>query len=273
MAKHKKHKRAAAHGKTATKSRRTPVSLGITAAAVIYFAVTVISQQLSLSEQNRTIDALNGKISEAQQAGEALKSEVDNLDNPEYIELQQTYLDASAQLEYLEKEYQRQRTLVEQDAASQKRAQQAKADYLSMKSRADAAASRLATLGIDAKGLATSGIKPYLPVVAPVSGFVTNMNANLGKYLEVGEPICDIIDKSRILLQLTVYEKDLKLMKTGSKVEFRVNGMGKETFAAKIVAIDQAVDSKDYSVKVYAEVSNSRSDFRPGMYVRAKLLK
>ena len=195
------------------------------------------------------------------------------IDNPEYIELQQTYLDASAQLEYLEKEYQRQRTLVEQDAASQKRAQQAKADYLSMKSRADAAASRLATLGIDAKGLATSGIKPYLPVVAPVSGFVTNMNANLGKYLEVGEPICDIIDKSRILLQLTVYEKDLKLMKTGSKVEFRVNGMGKETFAAKIVAIDQAVDSKDYSVKVYAEVSNSRSDFRPGMYVRAKLLK
>ena len=195
------------------------------------------------------------------------------IDNPEYIELQQTYLDASAQLEYLEKEYQRQRTLVEQDAASQKRAQQAKADYLSMKSRADAAASRLATLGIDAKGLATSGIKPYLPVVAPVSGFVTNMNANLGKYLEVGEPICDIIDKSRILLQLTVYEKDLKLMKTGGKVEFRVNGMGKETFAAKIVAIDQAVDSKDYSVKVYAEVSNSRSDFRPGMYVRAKLLK
>lgn len=86
MAKHKKHKRAAAHGKTASKSRRTPVYFGITAAAVIYFAVTVISQQLSLSEQNRTIDALNGKISEAQQAGEALKSEVDNLDNPEYIE-------------------------------------------------------------------------------------------------------------------------------------------------------------------------------------------
>lgn len=193
------------------------------------------------------------------------------IDNPEYIQLQQTYLDAAAQLEYLEKEYNRQRTLGEQDAASQKRVQQAKADYLSVKSRVDASASHLKTLGIDAKELQSSGIKAYLPVVAPASGFVTNMNANMGKYLEVGEPICDIIDKSRILLQLTVYEKDLKLMKMGGDVEFRVNGMGKETFAAKIVAIDQAVDSKDYSVKVYAAVSNVRSDFRPGMYVRAKV--
>ena len=97
------------------------------------------------------------------------------------------------------------------------------------------------------------------------------MNANRGKYLEVGEPICDIIDKSRILLQLTVYEKDLKLMKIGGKVDFRVNGMGKETFSARIVAIDQAVDAKDYSVKVYAAVGTVRSDFRPGMYVRAKV--
>ena len=195
------------------------------------------------------------------------------IDNPEYIQLQQTYLDAAAQLEYLEKEYQRQRTLGEQDAASQKRVQQAKADYLSMKSRVEASASHLKTLGINAQALHTGGIKPYLPVVAPASGFVTSMNANLGKYLEVGEPICDIIDKSRILLQLTVYEKDLKLMKIGGNVDFRVNGMGKETFGAKIVAIDQAVDSKDYSVKVYAAVNSVRSDFRPGMYVRAKVNK
>ena len=193
------------------------------------------------------------------------------IDNPEYIQLQQTYLDAAAQLEYLEKEYQRQRILGEQDAASQKRVQQAKADYLSMKIRVEASASHLKTLGVNAQSLHSGGIKSYLPVVAPVSGFVTSMNANRGKYLEVGEPICDIIDKSRILLQLTVYEKDLKLMKIGGKVDFRVNGMGKETFSARIVAIDQAVDAKDYSVKVYAAVGTVRSDFRPGMYVRAKV--
>ena len=52
------------------------------------------------------------------------------LENPEFIQLQQTYLESAAQTEYLEKEYNRQKMLSEQEAASQKRFQQSKADYL-----------------------------------------------------------------------------------------------------------------------------------------------
>ena len=47
--------------------------------------------------------------------------------------------------------------------------------------------------------------------------------------------------------------------------------MGKQTFSAHIVSIDQSVDAKDYSIKVYAKVLSSNGDFRPGMYIRAKL--
>ena len=54
-------------------------------------------------------------------------------------------------------------------------------------------------------------------------------------------------------------------------MQFRVNGMGKQTFVATIVSIDQTVDAKDYSVKVYARVKDVRPDFRPGMYVRARV--
>ena len=56
------------------------------------------------------------------------------LDNPEFIELQQAYLESAAQLEYLEKEYARQRSL-SGDAASKKRVEESKAEFLSMKSR------------------------------------------------------------------------------------------------------------------------------------------
>ena len=193
------------------------------------------------------------------------------IDNPEYIELQQTYLDAAAQLEYLEKEFNRQSTLGDRDAASQKKVQQSKAEYLSMKARYEAAASRLQTLGIAPQQLATEGIAPYLTVKAPISGFVTNLTANMGTYLDAGDPICDLIDKSKLLLQLTVYEKDLGLIQKGGEVEFRVNGMGKQTFRATIVSIDQSVTSDDYSIKVYARIQSSCTDFRPGMYVRARV--
>ena len=49
--------------------------------------------------------------------------------------------------------------------------------------------------------------------------------------------------------------------------------MGSNDFEAEIVAIDQSIDSRDYSIKVYAQVKNEREEFRPGMYVRAKLVE
>ena len=57
------------------------------------------------------------------------------LENPDFITLQQTYLDSHAQTEFLEAEYLRQQALSAEQAASQKKLQQSKADYLSMKSR------------------------------------------------------------------------------------------------------------------------------------------
>lgn len=226
-------------------------------------------------QQNATVSlTMGGKVHSLRvMPGQAVKrgQVIASIDNPEYIELQQTYLDASAQAEFLEKEYKRQAALGANDAASQKKVQQSKAEYLSMHSRLSAAASRLKTLGVSPAYIKSNGIQPYLLVTAPITGFVTNLNVNLGKYLNAGEPVCDVINKSQPLLQLTVYERELNLMRIGRPVEFRVNGMGKKTFSAQIVSIDQSVDAKDYSIKVYAKVTTSNTDFRPGMYIRAKL--
>lgn len=192
------------------------------------------------------------------------------LENPEFITLQQTWLDAAAQIEFLEKEYARQKNLASHEAASQKQMQQSKSDYLSMKSRLDATAAQLQILGMDTRHLQAQGIHPYLEIKAPLSGYVTNMNVNLGKYFNVGEPVCDVIDKQALMLQLTAYEKDLDDLKVGDQIEFRVNGMGNQTFEAVLVSIDQMVDSTNRSIKVYVRVLHSLSDFRPGMYVSAR---
>ena len=192
------------------------------------------------------------------------------LENPDFITLQQTWLDAAAQIEFLEKEYLRQQNLASHEAASQKRMQQSKAEYLSMKSRLDAAAAQLLILGVDARSLQTKGIQPYLEIKAPLNGYVTNMNVNVGKYFNVGEPVCDVIDKQAPMLQLTAYEKDLDKLNVGDRMEFHVNGMGNETFEAVLVSIDQMVDNANRSIKVYARVAHPQKDFRPGMYVSAR---
>ncbi|WP_297271856.1 efflux RND transporter periplasmic adaptor subunit [uncultured Bacteroides sp.] len=148
------------------------------------------------------------------------------LANPAFIELQQAYLDAAAQLQLLD---------------------------------------------IDTDLLAREGIRAYLDIRTPRSGYVTNMDINTGKYYAAGEPVCDVIDKSAPMLQLTAYEKDLNKLAPGSRFTFKVNGMADSTFRAELVSVDQMVDNTNRSIKVYARIAHPHSDFRPGMYVTAKI--
>lgn len=195
------------------------------------------------------------------------------LENPDFIDLQQSYLDSYAQLEYLEAEYKRQQNLSREEAASQKKLQQSKADYLSMKSRLQASAAQLRLLGVNPETLNTTGIRPYIEVKSPINGYISNVQANLGKYLNAGEPLCDVIDKSQTMVRLTAYEKDLVGMKVGSRVQFRVNGLGKTTFHATLISIGQQVDDTNRSIELYAKVLDASPVFRPGMYVSARMEK
>ena len=195
------------------------------------------------------------------------------LDNPDFISLQQTYLESQAQTEYLKSEYNRQLVLSKEEVASVKKMEQSKADYLSMKSKMEAAAAQLSLLGISTQSLLKNGITPALEIKAPVNGYIGKVKVNVGKYLNEGDILCEIINKQETLLRLTTYEKDLKDIRLGAKVWFRVNGMGTKTFEAKLISIGQEVDETSRSLEVFAKVISEDPNFRPGMYVTAQIEK
>lgn len=128
-------------------------------------------------------------------------------------------------------------------------------------------------LGVNPATLLDGGIRPYLQVKAPIAGYVADVEMNVGKYMNAGDALCEIVDKRYTLLRLTAYEKDLADMKIGSSVQFRVNGMGKTVFKATLISIGQKVDEDTRSVEVYARVDTVNSQFRPGMYVTARIMK
>ncbi len=195
------------------------------------------------------------------------------LDNPDFISLQQTFLESHAQTEYLKSEYNRQLVLSKEEVASVKKLEQSKADYLSMKSKMEAAAAQLSLLGISTQSLLKNGITPALEIKAPVNGYIGKVKVNVGKYLNEGDILCEIINKQETLLRLTTYEKDLKDIRLGAKVWFRVNGMGTKTFEAKLISIGQEVDETSRSLEVFAKVISEDPNFRPGMYVTAQIEK
>ena len=197
---------------------------------------------------------------------------VATLSNPEFVELQQTYLESLAQTEYLQNNYMRQDGLATKGATSQKTQQQSKAEYLSMKSRLDATATRLKQLGIEPSAIVSKGIFSDLAIVAPISGYVADIAVNMGKYLSIGDRICDIIDQGGLQLQLNAFEKDLETISVGDNLTFTTNALQGQEFDATVKYIDPIVDDSSHSVKVYANVSSSENSklFRTGMFVRAR---
>lgn len=53
---------------------------------VFYFAYTLVSQQVSINRKNAEIQALESQVQEAESKAEKLNEEVENLQDPEYIE-------------------------------------------------------------------------------------------------------------------------------------------------------------------------------------------
>ena len=195
------------------------------------------------------------------------------LENPEYITLQQSFIESSAQEEFLETEYHRQETLAGSEVVSQKRLQESKAEYLSMKSRREAAEAQLKLLGFATAQILADGIVPQLELRAPIDGYVSNVQINTGVYVAAGNPICEIIDKSKMLLKLTIYEKDIGKINVGDNLNFRVNGMETQQFHAKVISLGQTVDNVSRSLEVFATVSDNNPQFRPGMYVNAQVVE
>ncbi len=195
------------------------------------------------------------------------------LENPEFIALQQSYLDSHAQYEFLRTEFLRQQTLAREEASSQKHFQQSKAEYLSMRSRMDAAAAQLALLGVDTTRLLSGGIIPYLDIKAPISGYAADVKMNIGRHFDVGEPLCEIVNKSDMMLRLTAYEKDLANLRAGDRVEFRVNGIEGETFHGVITMVGQQVNNENRSIDVYVRIEGQNPQFRPGMYAMARIAR
>lgn len=76
-------------GKSDPKQKLNIKRLAIVAAAavfIIYFVYAMIAQQIALSNKNKEIQSLEEQVSAANTETERLQKELDNLEDPEYLE-------------------------------------------------------------------------------------------------------------------------------------------------------------------------------------------
>ena len=190
-----------------------------------------------------------------------------SIKNLDIIEMQEDYKTSMASIEFLELEYQRQKTLTDENVNAKKTFQEVKSKLNIERAKAQGAKSKLEALHVSTN---TNG--GTIPILAPINGYVGKIYINKGAYAEVGKPLFDIVDNSQMHLDLNVYEKDLFKIKEGQIVDVVLTNQHNTSIKAKIFGINKSFSNESKTVAVHSRIlNNNLNGLIAGMYVSANI--
>ncbi len=192
------------------------------------------------------------------------------MEDQQYIQLQHDYLTSGYELDYLEKEYQRQKQLNDTKAVSDKSFEQAQSAYKMKRTDHLAMGEKLKLIGINPGNLNESNISSTIKIYSPISGYVSQVKVNIGKYIQASEVLFDLVNPEDIHLNMTVFEKDLPYIAIGQKVKAYNNSNPSVIYPCEIILIGQDV-STDRHVEVHCHFEKYNKSLIPGMYMNAEI--
>ena len=104
------------------------------------------------------------------------------------------------------------------------------------------------------------------PIIADVSGVITERMVDLGDYVERGMPIYEIADLSRVWVLFDLYESEIGWVQEGSTIEYTVRSLPGETFEGEISFIDPLLNAQSRVAQARVEVDNSDGRLKPEMF-------
>ncbi|WP_289057832.1 efflux RND transporter periplasmic adaptor subunit [uncultured Flavobacterium sp.] len=189
------------------------------------------------------------------------------IQNLEVIGMQEDYQSAVANVEYLQLEYNRQKTLSDENVNPRKTFQEVKAKLAAEKARAQAAKNRLDALHVNIKGST-----PVVPILSPINGFVGKINIAKGAFANTGVSLFEVVDNSQMHLDLNVYEKDLGSISIGQVIDFVLTNQSNKSIKGKIFGINKSFSNESKTVAVHAKIDPADAKgLIPGMYVSANI--
>ncbi|MFT5168190.1 MAG: cobalt-zinc-cadmium efflux system membrane fusion protein [Saprospiraceae bacterium] len=175
---------------------------------------------------------------------------------------------AAANLVYLQQEFDRQETLAKEMVTANKIFQKVSADLRMEKAKINAVQEQIKLLE-QTIGLVNNSGTSIISIPAPISGYITHVNVNVGSVPILGSPMFSIVNNSKMHVDLLVYEKDLALVKVGQSVRFIFTNQSNQEIKGKIYNIGKSFEKDTKSVAVHADIGANDANLIPGMYLNA----
>ena len=193
------------------------------------------------------------------------------LENPEFIEHQRAYLEAAAELVFLQQELARQEELLAADAGVLKAVQRLRSEVAAKLANVEGLGQRLRYIGIATEGLTPASITSRVPLTLSRSGAVTAVGLRDGAYVRPETALLEVIDEAHLHLELSVFESDIGAVAKGQRVSYQVPALGPDQYEAEIQVIGKRFDDDNKTVLVHAHPVGEQPRFVEGLFVEARI--
>ncbi|MEH6405716.1 MAG: efflux RND transporter periplasmic adaptor subunit [Leeuwenhoekiella sp.] len=195
------------------------------------------------------------------------------LENPDFIQMQQDYLENKEQLTYLKSEYDRQQTMLDENITSQKKFLSAESDYKRALAMTNGLRKKLQLLNINVNRVEAGDFTSVVTIFSPISGTISEVMVSTGAYVSPADEIMQIIDTDHIHLELSVFEKDIMRVKEEQPLEFQIPESSPNSYKGEVHLVGNSINEKTRTIKVHGHPVKDEStpDFSVGMFVEAQI--
>lgn len=193
------------------------------------------------------------------------------LENPNFIQKQQEYLEIRNEMVYLDEEVKRQKRLSEANASALKNYQKAKSEYAVKQVQLKGIAEYLKYLGVNLNNLENEKITKSVAIVSPSSGYISAINVHNGMFAQPEMELLKIVNDTHINIELEVFEKDIHRVKVGQKLTFELASNPNETYNGKVYLIAPTFENDKKTIHVNANIIGQKPKFHQGAFVNAKI--
>lgn len=193
------------------------------------------------------------------------------LSHPTLTKIQTDYINAYNRMQFLEKEFARQKRLYEAEVGSGKSFQQTQADYQSVQGEVRGYESQLRQLNLSVSRVRNGELYEYIPVVSPIEGYIEKIKVQIGQYVEPQTSMFMVVDNEHVHADLMVFEKDIYKVKEGQKISFTLESVPGSNLTGEIYSVGKQFEQNPKAVHVHAEIDNKKDYLIPGMYIKGKI--
>lgn len=195
------------------------------------------------------------------------------------------------QIDYAQKELNRQKELFEGNAGARKNLELAQSNLKALQeklkllneqlaiykrtsntvsnARLSGIKTQLQNMGINPTTISANNLRSTFYVTSPITGTISNVLAKIGSYIDVSSPVAEVVNNNSLHLDLNVFEKDLPKLRVGQTIHFTLTNNAYEEYDAEVYSIGTAFESSSKTIPVHCKVMGNKRGLIDGMNITA----